>query len=131
MKIVHEYPPNIDEIKKKFGELPTTAIFTYGDTIYNPHGWFLDSYIITHEETHEKQQGTDPEGWWKKYLEDDKFRLEQEVEAYKNQYNHFARNKKNEIKQNKFLDIISGHLSSKMYGEIVSKEDAKKLICPK
>jgi len=128
MKIITTFPPNIEEIREKFGELPHTAVFTYGDTIYNPSSGFIDTYLLTHEETHQVQQGDNPREWWRKYLADNKFRLDQEVSAYKNQYHHFCRNKKDPFKADKFLEIISSHLASSMYGNIITQDEAKNLI---
>ena len=130
MKIEIGLPPNIKQIEEKF-ELPMNAVFTYGDTIYTPNGGFIDAYLMTHEETHMRQQGDNPFIWWKSYLINPEFRLTQEVEAYRNHYNHFCRNKKDEGRQKDFLDRIAKDLSSPMYGNIISQEEAKKLICQK
>lgn len=131
MKIVPTFPPNIDKIVEHIGNPPMTAVFTYGDTIYNPSNGVVDSYLITHEETHQKQQGEVPEEWWSKYYTDKQFRLDQELEAYRNQYRHFCRNKKDPNKEAKFLEFIAFHLSSEMYGNIITKEEAKERICQK
>ena len=65
--------------------------------------------------------------WWDKYLDDPQFRLEQEIEAYQNQYQyakeHYPRNKR------KFtLKETAKALSGKMYGNLVTFEEAKDLI---
>lgn len=51
MKIVIEFPPNINELKANL-EVPPGALFTYGDTLYNPTNVYVDTYLMTHEETH-------------------------------------------------------------------------------
>ena len=127
MKIVKEYPPNIDKIREKF-KLHEGVIFTYGDTIYNPDGGFIDRALEIHEETHTKQQGNNIEEWWDKYLTDDEFRLSQEVEAYRNKYKKMKSNIKDVNKLNFRLDLIAKDLASEMYGSIVSYEEAKSLI---
>lgn len=129
MKIVSGYPPNIEKIKKAFPIRPTTS-FTYGDTIYIPSGKSrteLDDSFIAHEEIHEKQQGADPEEWWDRYFADNKFRFEQELEAYQAQYKFFAKGK-DRNKSFLYLHKIAGDLSGDLYGNIVSYEKAKKLI---
>lgn len=128
MKIVIDFPPNIEKIRTKLNWSGKTPVFTYGDTLYNPYGGNIDAPLQTHESTHSRQQGDDPEGWWEKYLNDDHFRLEQELGAYLQQYLHFCRNKKDIVKQIQFLEKIAGDLSSQAYGNIISIEDAKKLI---
>lgn len=127
MKIVNTFPPNIEKIREKFQIFPNT-VFTYGDTLHNPMGGYIDAYLMTHEETHVKQQGDNVEEWWNKYLEDNQFRFKQEVEAYHNQYAHFCRNKKDLVKQNKFLSLIASDLSGPMYGNICILDDAKEFI---
>lgn len=128
MKIERKFPPNIEDIIKKFGAIPVTAVFTYGDTIYSPSNGNIDVYLMSHEETHTKQQGTEIDAWWKKYLNDNLFRLKQEVEAYTNQYVHFCKNKKDPVRQMEFLDRLAQDLSSPMYGNVCSLEDARKFI---
>ena len=125
MEIKKEYPPNIEEIKKHFN-LRSDVIFTYGDTLYTPSGGYINKPLMLHEETHSRQQaemGVDK--WWKKYIEDVDFRLEQELEAYKNQINAFNKNnKKNRVKCVMFLNDIARDLSGGLYGNIISFEEA-------
>ena len=126
MKIVHKYPPNIEDIKSVF-PISRGIIFTYGDTIYNPDNFIIPDDLITHEETHMKQQGKDPDRWWKRYFVDQKFRLEQELEAYRNQY-RYAINNYDKRSRKELLKRISKDLSRPLYGSLVTKKEAKKLI---
>jgi len=41
MKVVQDYPPNIEKIRAAF-KLHRGVIFTYGDTIFAPHGGVID-----------------------------------------------------------------------------------------
>ena len=80
--------PLLSDIIKTFGfkinELEK-VIFTYGDMIYCNQE--LSIGLCAHELTHVFQQlKMGKEKWWEQYLKDDKFRLEQEVEAYRQQY---------------------------------------------
>lgn len=100
-------------------------IFTYGDTFFSKER--LSPGLIAHEITHVFQQlkmGKDE--WWEKYLKDDKFRLKQEVEAYRQQYRSY----KNigEEKGATMLEKLSQDLSGKMYGNIVTLKKARELI---
>jgi hypothetical protein len=126
MKIVMNYPPNIDQIRKNF-RIPHNAVFTFGDTIYSPHRAGLDEHLQIHEGTHTTQQGDDPAGWWDKYLKDPQFRLDQELQAYINQFESFKK-KNNSQKSLEFASSIAGDLASPMYGGIISFEKAFKLI---
>lgn len=82
---------------------------------------------MIHEQTHWRQQGDDPAGWWNKYLVDSNFRVEQELAAYKNQYweylKHHDRNNANH-----FAMKIARDLSSSLYGNILSFSEAFYLI---
>lgn len=128
MKIIKEYPPNIEEIKKVFDIEGKPVVFTYGEVLYNPTGGEIPQHLLVHEETHTKQQGDDPAGWWRKYISDQKFRLDQELEAYKKQYKFYCMQTANRNKRFELLQRIARDLSSKVYGNIISFNDAFKLI---
>lgn len=128
MQIKKEYPPNINDITAKF-PLTLDVVFTYGDTIYSPAGTELPKHLIVHESIHSKQQlAMGVEAWWKKYIEDESFRLEQELEAYAAQYKQFCKDKKVVTRQYYFLDLIAKDLSSALYGNLVDYNTAKNLI---
>lgn len=129
MKILIEFPPNYDEIVDKFPFVKTlkTVAFCYGDILYNPYNGPVEEHLLVHEKTHTKQQGNDVKGWWKRYLNDAKFRFDQELEAYQNQYRYYA-NHHNRDATRWFLKMIATDLSSAMYGNVVNFEQAKELI---
>jgi len=129
MKIVIAYPPNYEEICQRFDiRNRKTIIFAYGDKLYNPGGGHIDESLMVHEETHERQQkAIGIEEWWKRYLADDDFRLSQEVEAYRNQYEH-AKKILSRPARRALLKHIINDLSGKMYGNIISAEEAERLV---
>ena len=127
MEIVNEYPPNFAAIIKRFPavEKMPFVVVTYGDKIYNPSGKDLPPYLVTHESVHvQQQEKIGVEEWWRKYLEMDWFRLEQEVEAYHAEYKHFCKLSKDRNEQNGFLNYIATNLSSPLYGNLIRKSDA-------
>lgn len=129
MQILNQFPPNIEAIRKRF-ELDgfPTAVFTYGDKLYNPVGLDIPPDLMAHEEVHEKQQAIlGVQQWWDLYLTDDTFRLSQEVEAYKEQYQHAKENYNRDLRR-QVLSHIVHNLSSKLYGKIINKKLAKELI---
>jgi hypothetical protein len=83
MEIIHDFPPNFDEIEKVFGSIPITVVFTYGSKIYAPGHGDISENLMVHEQIHEAQQAEagGPESWWKRYLEDPIFRLEEISES--------------------------------------------------
>lgn len=128
MKILYEYPPNIEAIKQRF-EVPYEAVFTYGDTLYVPHGGTIDKALMVHEETHMRQQKTiGKEVWWDWYLGSKDFRLSQEVEAYQNQYREQKKHIKDRNELNRYLQRLAQDLSSPMYGKIMTLTEARQAI---
>jgi hypothetical protein len=128
MKIVEDYPPNYEEICKHFKIRNNKyVVFTYGDTLYNPGGGHIAEDLKAHEQVHMQQQQTlGASQWWQIYLADPKFRLVQEVQAYRRQYNFskiYPRSNRR-----KLLRSISQDLSGPMYGNIVNYQTAKDLI---
>ena len=128
MKIVVDYPPNIEKIKAVVEITPLT-IFTYGDTIYNPGGHSpFPPELEAHEVVHSIQQGQDPEAWWDKYLSDVNFRLSQELDAYKAQYKKFRHLTKNKKLRNELADRLAKDLASPLYGNIIDYYTARQKI---
>lgn len=127
-KIVKAFPPNIDAIRARFGQLPVGTVFAYGDTIYAPSTTDLPSHLVAHERVHFAQQekAGGPEAWWQRYLDDARFRLEQEVEAYRVQWAEIVRLPRDERRE--LLRHICRSLSGSMYGRLVTKEQARHLI---
>ena len=129
MKQIIDYPPNIKQIKEVFPILPESMLFCYGDVIYNPNGQELADHIQIHELTHSDQQQEKPEEWWNKYLQDDKFRLKQELSAYQRQY-QFAKNfikDRNELAR--FLWKLANDLSNLYKLNITLSEAIKQIKC--
>lgn len=115
IKIKKGLPPNYSELAKHF---PMTGgeIFTYGNKIYT-HGR-LSKSLVAHEHVHVKQQlKMGVEKWWKKYIEDEEFRLQQELEAHKAEYRAGGK-----------MAIIAERLASPLYGSLVSVEEAVELV---
>lgn len=105
-----------------------TAVFTYGDKLYNPTGLEISPDLMAHEEVHSKQQAIlGVEQWWALYLKDDAFRLTEEVEAYREQYRYAKENYNRELRREVLAHIVR-NLASRLYGNIVNKQIAKELI---
>lgn len=133
-KVLRDWPPNIDAIRKV---LPVTEknIFAYDGVIYCAGNDKLYPEIHAHEEVHFEQQRNHPggaEGWWKDFLEDPRFRLEQEIPAHQAEYQHLLRNAPHRnarryIKK-KGLKALAQRLAAPMYGKIISVPHAMRLI---
>jgi hypothetical protein len=130
MKIVKGLPPNYDEIIKVFPAVSDMSgiIYAWHDTIYNPDGGKVGDDLIAHETVHARQQAGDPSGWWRLYLENPLFRLQQEIEAHQAEYDYHRGS--NRHVRRKMLRSIAKRLSSPMYGDMVTYERARDLIDP-
>jgi hypothetical protein len=140
MKIEKIYPPNYNFIVSMLPSVAddTNAIFCYGDTIYNPHDREITNDLINHESVHSRQQGSDIDGWYTKYLSDPYFRLQQEIEAYGYQYKSIVETidsikreqttlPATKLKEHALNDLAHA-LSSETYGKIISFGEAKSKI---
>jgi len=130
LKEVKKWPPNIQQIQSVFDIKGVDVCFSYGDTIYNPSGNYIDTPLLAHEATHSAQQERlgSPEVWWHKYLTDKPFRKEQELEAYREQYKVFCMFENDRNYRARFAFKIASDFSSKIYGSIISFSDAYKAI---
>ena len=126
MKIVNTPPPNYKEIQKYFPDAnyEKGVLFTYGNTCYCKS---ITPDLVVHEEIHTRQQ-TNPDEWWNKYFTDKQFRLEQEVEAYRNQWIYIDNNVKDRNQKARMLHKIAVDLSGSLYGNLVSYNEAISLI---
>ena len=103
------------------------VIITYGDTVYCKFD--LPDYKIVHEEVHVVQQASvGPSFWWERYFADPSFRLQEELEAYRAEYKFIHKNVKDRNQKFKMLHEICTDLSGPMYGDIISYDDAIRMI---
>lgn len=111
------------ETYKKHFDVSDRTIFAYDNEIYSNYP--LPDHLITHENTHLKQQekyGLDT--WVEYYLEDKDFRLKMEIEAYRNQLLSI----KDKNQRNTLRLQVAKDLSSSTYGNICTNEEAFKLL---
>ena len=131
MKIKYEFPPNYEKILMSF-DIPTennrSIVFTYGDILYVPRVGGIPAHLMAHEVTHSKQQGSNTGKWNDEYIINDMFRLNQELEAYRNQYKYFCNVSKDRNQRFFLLHKISKDLSGSLYKNIISYNEAKKQI---
>lgn len=114
--------PFLEEYKKKF-EITERTIFAGGTDIYTNYPLTPD--LLIHELVHLRQQ--EKHGlveWVHDFLEYPKFRLEQELEAYREQLQSIKDRNHREATRR----ISAQQLSSAMYGNIISREEAYKLL---
>ena len=126
MKFSKERPPIMDRLEKAFGvKWGGDLVIAYGDTIYHTNK--LDPSVIVHESVHIKRQ-KDPQQWWESFIRDPKFRFGEELLAYREQYKFLKdiTRDRNELARHWYR--LATDLSGKMYGNVVSHQEALKLI---
>lgn len=105
------------------------TFWTYGETLYNPGGIAIRPDIIAHEEQHMRQQAAiGKDEWWKRYLAEPRFRLEQEAEAYGVQYRFYCKTVGDRNAHARFLHMVAGQLSGPLYQIAVSQQQARTMI---
>lgn len=104
-------------------EITKDTIFAYDHKIYSNND--LPLHLIVHECAHHAQQdfyGLDV--WVIRYLEDPKFRLAMEIDAYKQQLKSIT---KRDFRARIFLESVKA-LSSDLYGNIISYKEAFNIL---
>lgn len=131
-RVVNERPPIYDAIIARFGRVPRGTVFAWSGVVYDPdgNGRALPAHLLAHEETHFRQQASagGAAAWWERYLSDDRFRLEQEIEAYREQWHAIRDSEHDRHARRRLLAAIVRDLASGMYGRFLTKEQARRLI---
>jgi len=125
IKMSNEKPPNWNKLVKLFGVEWGTVVVTWGDTYYCAVP--LSTDVVVHESVHMRQQ-INPKKWWKRYYKDVDFRIEQETEAYREQFKFVRRNTKDRNVIFKVQDQLARDLSGKMYGNCMDYITAFNII---
>ncbi len=129
MKISTEKPPNWPDIEAKFhiNFQQSGVLISYGDTVHVASGG-ISPDIRIHEQTHLDQQAKmGVEEWWRKYIADKHFRVEQEIEAYRNQVAYIKRYVSNRKKRELYITGIWKNMSE-MYGDMISYQKAQEIL---
>lgn len=130
MKYSDQKPPNWDKLVELFGVSWKTTVVTYGETVHASQPISPD--LEVHEGVHvRQQQEMGIEAWWERYYVDAAFRLEQEIEAYRAQYQFFVKVCPDRNMVFKFKDRIARDLASKQYGNCITYAEAFAAIAAK
>lgn len=117
-------------IKKKFPDTdPEKIVIAFGKKIYSEHPITPDLHV--HEMVHLRRQKYSvlyALWWWRKYLTNVKFRAEEEALAYRTQYQFLKKNIKDKNALSRAAANMSATLSGPIYGSILTKSQARKII---
>lgn len=134
-EIVFEKPPIFDELVKVFPEAAEKGvIFSWGNLIYNPSGGAIPPWLLDHEAVHGTRQ-TDPywndgtiEDWWKYYIKDAQFRLDEELPAHQKEYKSYCEHVKDREQRARYLHRMAMRLAGPLYGRLITFTRARDLI---
>jgi hypothetical protein len=128
VQIVIGRPPNYDEIKAKFNLVPG-VVFAYAPSIYNPDAVVLQLHITEHEKFHISRQGSDPAAWWRRYIDDESFRLYEEVLAHQVEIEAYVvTHQENRNPRDYWEKVCAQRLCSKVYGRMIGYHGALDLL---
>jgi hypothetical protein len=84
---------------------------------------------LAHEQVHlERQRKIGVDNWYGLYLDNDSFRLEEEIMAYKKEIEYIKSQNYNRQYRRFLLDKIYSDLSSYIYDLKINKDEAKRLL---
>lgn len=126
-KIVIARPPLWDEINAKFRVEGQPVIFSWGDTIYNPQNIQVTPALQAHEFVHGLRQIGNAKEWWQRYLDDVKFRLDEEIRAHLGEYEWYLRYSNRKTRRTAHA-AIAQRLAGDLYGRLISKKQAMTIL---
>lgn len=129
MRIIKAYPPIWSKIAARFPYIKGKQgiLYAWGDRLFNPSGIKIGPAVIAHEEVHGERQCGDCIGsdriyeWWDRYLNDDAFRLDEEVRAHHAEWAVLAMAGAGWDT----LEALARRLSSPLYGNMIGIEEAR------
>ena len=122
--------PNLQVLKDRFGVDERYVIISYGNAIYSPKKE-LTPDLLVHELIHCERQGFSPDSakrWWEMYLRDENFRLQEELIAYKAQFEYCCKVYKDRNKRTKIQVALAQQLASEQYGKVITFGKALELL---
>lgn len=128
--LVIDYPPLFDEISAAFPVKGRTVIYSWGNRIYNPSKIIVTPELLAHERVHGMRQGENEQSiidWWKRYIDDEQFRLSEELPAHQAEYQWLVDNANRKHRRGA-LSSVATKLSSPLYGGMLSHKQAKEFI---
>lgn len=129
MKELRERPPLWDEIDAAFNVVGKPVIFAFGGIIYNPENGKITRELMAHEEIHGQRQGPTADDcfvWWRRYIQDRGFRLQEEIPAHQAEYRAYC--KRHGSGRDKYLDFAASKLAAPLYGNLITIPQARRFI---
>lgn len=129
MEVIIDFPPMFDEIDARFKVRGRGVIFAWGTRIFNPDRIDIPPSLMAHEAVHgERQLRADITDWWKHYIDDAAFRVQEELPAHQAEYRYLLEHAPNRTARRSALKQVSRRLSGPLYGGVISPARARHLI---
>ncbi len=131
IKIITEKPACFDRLNAAFSiedAWEKNLVITYGGNIYCKAGT-IPPHTLIHELVHvEQQQGIDADEYVDRFINDVQFRFDSEVAAFRAEAQFFRERIKDRNLLNLTLFHIASRLASPLYGNLVTINEARKLL---
>lgn len=140
MNVIQGRPPLFDLIDAEFNIRGKPILFSWGRSIFIPTGSLdVSPALMAHEGIHGARQlayvretsFTDEqriELWWRRYIIDIDFRAAEEVLAHRAEYRHLCDHAGGRNQRRRHLSIIATKLSHPLYGPMMNKASARKVL---
>ena len=128
MEIAIDYPPIYNELKLAFPRIGRGVIFAWGDKIYNPSNVSIPRQLIVHEAAHGRRQGNDINGWWRRYIDEKKFRLVEEIIGHIAEMECLLGPNPNRQMRRQIIRATAKRLASPLYRYGISRAQAHVLL---
>ena len=133
MRVVVGLPPLFGEIDAAFDVRGKAIIFAWGDTIFDPNGGGVPPELLAHEAVHGERQGADVEGWWRRYIADASFRLDEELPAHVAEFQALCAQQRGRwVSERNMRHTLAAHVARKLaaplYGSLIKVDDAKRYL---
>lgn len=129
---VRERPPIYDEICERFPVRGKPVLFAWGDRVYAPLGGSFPMQLQAHEHVHCQRQlvfAGGVEGWWRRYLDDAAFRLDEEKLAHTAEFMKLCEMRGGSRSARRTaLAIVATRLSGPIYRYSFSKAAAREYL---
>jgi hypothetical protein len=106
------------------------VIFTVGGQLFNPDNIYIDPPLLAHEQVHSTRQLAtgDVPTWWDQYQVNKEFRFAEELVAHQEEWRVIRGTMSSRQQRRQALGYITSRLSGSLYGNLVTKTEAKRLI---
>lgn len=132
MRVIADVPPMFDEIDAVFHVRGKPVMFAWGDKIYVPmQQGQLSKCLLAHEQVHGDRQLAAPggiEGWWRRYLDEPAFRLNEELLAHRAELAQLLTKAKGPAMRAHVLSRTAARLAAPLYGSLITIADAKRAL---